>query len=120
MILPLVELGLRPYLALWASMAGPFGAITDTGVPSPNHDSAEMWAEASDAFDAHLRALHPPGSEAEALRAALLREGFVLAGEGEARLAWPGFMCSYDWVVRWTEAEGRVASVEGVHSGACF
>ncbi len=120
MILPLAELGLRPCLALWASLAGPFGELTDAGVPSPNYDSTQMWAEASDAFDARVRALHPPGSGAEALRAALRADGFVLAGAGEARLAWPGLLCSYDWVVRWTEAEGRVASVEGVHSGACF
>lgn len=79
-----------------------------------------MWAEASEAFDARLRVLHPPGSEAEALRSALREKGFVLAGEGRARLACPGFLCSYDRVVQWTEARGRVASVEGQHSGTCF
>ncbi len=121
MILALLDLGLRPYVALWASMAGPFADLTDTGVPSPSTDSPEMWAEASEAFGARVRSLHPPGREAGALRQALRREGFALGGEGEARLAWPGFLCQYDWVVRWTEdGGGRVASIDGAHTGACF
>lgn len=120
MILPLAELGLRPWLAPWASLAGPFGELTDTGVPSPAHDSPEPWAEASAAFDARPRTSHPPGSPTQALREALLAGGFVLAADGEARLAWPGLLCRYDWIVRWAEVQGRVASVEGAHSGACF
>jgi hypothetical protein len=102
--------------SLWLAATDP--ELTDTGVPSPTND-AQSFDEASAAFDARVRSLHPPGSEAAALAEALREEGFAL-GEGEARLERPGFLCELEWTVRWTEEGGRIARVEGAHSGVCL
>ena len=105
-----------------AAVFGP-PSLTDTGVLSPTHD-AGSFAEASAAFEARLRDLHPVGSEAAALRRALHSDGFAIdtaePGEAVARLEQSGFLCLYDWTVRWTEDAGRITALEGEHGGQCM
>ncbi len=102
--------------SLWMAATDP--ELTDTGVPSPTNDAAS-FDEASRAFDARVRSLHPPGSEVAALEEELREEGFIL-GEGEARLEGPGFLCQLDWTVRWAEEGGRITMIEGAHGGICM
>ncbi len=105
-----------------AAVFGP-PSLIDTGVPSPTHD-AGSFTEASAAFEARLRDLHPVGSEAAALRRVLLSDGFMIeapaSAEAVARLEQSGFLCLYDWTVRWTEDAGRIMALEGEHGGQCM
>lgn len=105
------------------SVLGP-PSLTATGVPEPTADVPGAFDEATAAFEARVLRLHPPGSEVEALRQALARDGFDgitgSADEGFAFRGRPGFLCELNWEVRWTAEAGRIESLDALHWGDCL
>lgn len=106
----------RAALALLVALgAGAAGAEGLTGI-GPTGDVAA----ASAAFTARLKELHPPGSPAKALRAALAADGFAPEGATAARREEPGGLCRFGWLARWAEDGGVVGAIEGERYVICL
>ena len=84
------------------------------------------FSEASDAFDARVKARFPVGSDETALRAELAREKFVVstdkdsASDFAARYHADELVCGASWVIRWSVAEAKVAAIGGTYREICL
>lgn len=84
-------------------------------------DLPSEFAAAEAIFDQRLKEMHPPGTAVSDLTAALATDRFEVDALGrDASRSIAGFPCRLSFFVRWTEADGRIESVEGRYGGICL
>jgi hypothetical protein len=81
---------------------------------------------ASDAFDQRIKERFPVGSGETTLRTELTSEGFVITRDNDSPFSFSArfhaneLVCVADWVVRWSEVEGKIANIDATYKEVCL
>ena len=106
------------------------GCVSEDRTPRLGQSLPYAMDQIEPAFDQRLKSMFPVGSDENALRAELTKEGFqikTLGGDsaenplryrGEFDL--PGLVCRKDWVVLWDADAGKIRSIHGRFYSACL
>jgi hypothetical protein len=117
--------GLKHYGILGILTVVLLSACTDSP-PAMGSHLPGSFSEASDAFDERVKGRFPVGSDETALRAELAREKFVVSADKDspsgfvARYHADELVCGTSWVIRWSVAEAKVATIGGSYREVCL